>query len=84
MVHIIFEYKYSRWLLALVLAVILAFSKDIDIFQKVEMYYVMLALVAMLVYVSMFDDYGLILLTIALMIIVYNNVIFASKHHEKN
>jgi Na+/H+ antiporter NhaD/arsenite permease-like protein len=84
MVHGIFEYNYSRWLLALVLAVILAFSKEVDILQKVEMYYVLLGLVGMMLYVSKFDDYGLFLLTIALLLIVYNNIAFASHNNKKD
>ena len=81
MIHLVFEHPYTKWLLALTMSVILAFAHEIDIFDDLLVYYIILAITGFMTYVSKYNDYGLYLLMIALLAIVYNK---NANRHNKN
>lgn len=72
--HYFFENMYSRTFLAFLLCVILTFVHEIE-FMKQEWMVAALFVVSILMILSnVYNDYGLVLLTLALFILAYNNV----------
>lgn len=80
MVHLFFEHPYSKFLLALIMCIIIAFIDKVDIFSEMYIYYVMMIVLGLMIYSAKFDDYGFILLFICLYLLTYNNIVTNNKH----
>ena len=74
MVHVFFEHVYSKFVIALILCVIIAFADKIDILQQIHVYYIMMGILGLLIYNNKYDDYGMLLLFMALFLVTYNNI----------
>jgi cell division protein FtsW (lipid II flippase) len=73
--NILFQNFYFKLSLASLIALLLAFAGDIQIFKDI---YTLLALLIVLVLMLLYniqEDLGLIMLLIALLIITYNSII---------
>lgn len=66
-IHFFFEQRGFRLLLAFLMCVLLSFIDRVDIFEKVWMYYVLCALVLFMVFVNTYNDFGFLLLLIAML-----------------
>jgi hypothetical protein len=74
MVHFFFENTQMRFLIVLIMCVVLAFIDKIHIFQELPMYYFVVGLVTLMIFSNLYNDYGLILLLIAMIALTFNNM----------
>lgn len=81
LVHFLFENIYFRLLFAFLICTILAFINSLEIFHKKEMFYAQLLILFFIIYLKTYNDYGLILLMIALICMTYNNVTYPTQKH---
>lgn len=65
-IHFFFENRHFRALLAFLMCVVLAFSDSIGIFKELWMYYVLCGLAVFMVFTDAYNDFGLVLLLIAM------------------
>lgn len=73
LVHFIFENPYTRILIACILSIILGFIDNIDAFKKPEMFYFLCLFVSFIIFTNTYNDYGLLLLLIALFVMTHVN-----------
>ena len=74
LVHFIFENSYTRILIACILSIILAFIDRIEVFQKPEMFYFLSIFVSFIIFTNTYNDYGLLLLLIAILSLTHVNI----------
>lgn len=75
MIHAFLNHPYPRFVFALVLATILAFIEHLPLFQKVYMLYVIIFIIGLMIISNNYNDYGYMILLIAVFILTYCNVI---------
>lgn len=81
-VHYFFEHPHFRLLLAMILSLLIVFVDKIDILKKKEMYIIMIILFIIILYGSLYNDYGIVLLLIGLIVLTYNNLYKNNKNLE--
>lgn len=81
-VHYFFEHPHFRLLLAMILSLLIVFVDKIDILKKKEMYIIMIILFIIILYGSLYNDYGIVLLLIGLIVLTYNNLYKNKKNLE--
>lgn len=72
-IHFIFENPYTRALIACILSIILGFIDKVDAFKKPEMFYFLCLFVCFIIFTKTYNDYGLLLLLIATLVITHVN-----------
>jgi hypothetical protein len=76
-VHYIFEHPYTRALIIFILCIILAFIDRIPTFKKRKWYYALCVLFGLILFANVYNDFGLTLLLIALIVMTYANLVAA-------
>lgn len=71
--HDLIGHVYTRFILALILCIIIAFVDKLPLFHETYMFYIILGITCMMLYTNLYDDYGFIILLIALLTLTYNN-----------
>ncbi len=72
--HYFFENMYTRTFLAFLLCVILTFVHEIEALKQTWLVVCLFIVTMLMVLSNLYNDYGLVLLTLALFILAYNNV----------
>lgn len=70
-VHNIFDNRYTSFVIAVILCLLIVFIEEIDIFKNVISFYIVLFIIFLMVSSNIYDDYGFLLLLIALLILIY-------------
>ena len=70
-VHLFFEHPYMRVLIAFIISVVLAFIDRIPRLHRKEIYYVLCAIIAVMLMTNTYNDYGMLLLLICLLVMTY-------------
>ncbi len=79
-VHYFFEHPHFRLLLAMILSLLIVFVDKIDILKKREIYITMIILFIIILYGSLYNDYGIVLLLIGLIVLTFNNLYKTNKN----
>ena len=79
-VHNIFDNRYTCFVIAVILCLLIVFIEEIDIFKNVLSFYIVLFMIFLMVSSNIYDDYGFLLLLIALLILIY----VRTKRNENN
>lgn len=74
LVHYLFEHPYTRALIVFVLCLLLAFIDRIEAFKKKQIFYLTCAVFAFVVWSNVYNDYGMLLLLIAVIVMTYANI----------
>lgn len=76
MIDVIFESVYTKLLIIVMLALMITFVNEIDFFKK-RIALLVIALIIVLLYYATINnkDYGIIILSICLFVLVYNQQI---------
>ena len=74
MIHFFFENSQMRFLIVLIMCVVLAFIDKIQVFHEMFMYYFTVLIVLMILISNLYNDYGLVLLLIAMLVLTFNNL----------
>lgn len=70
-VHLFFEHPYMRMLIAFIISVVLAFIDKIPRMHRKDVYYALCAIIALMLVSNTYNDYGMLLLVIALLVMTY-------------
>lgn len=71
MIHTLLSDAYVKHLLALIICVVIAFIDKMDAFKHRWMFYVILGVIGIMLLTNRYDDYGFILLFIAMLTLTY-------------
>ena len=81
-VHDLFDNIYYRVIFAFILCIILTFVHDMKAFHNRRVLYITIFMTIMLVWGNLYNDYGLVLLMIALTLLLFNIVRFDEKANK--
>jgi cell division protein FtsW (lipid II flippase) len=76
--ELLFQSFYFKLSIASIMALLLTFSGDIEIFRDQFILLVLFVVLILMIMYNIRDDLGLVMLLIALLVITYNNVITKS------
>lgn len=73
-IHLLFENIYTKFLIAFIMSVILTFVDRINVLKMKYMFYCLLIIIICIILSNVYNDYGLLLLLIALLVMCYVNI----------
>ena len=73
-IHLLFENIYTKFLIAFIMSVILTFVDRINVLKTKYMFYCLLIIIICIILSNVYNDYGLLLLLIALLVMCYVNI----------
>lgn len=70
-VHLFFEHPYIKVTIAFTICVVLAFVDRIKAFDNIGMYYILCIIIGFILLSNIYNDYGLLLLVICLLVMTH-------------